>query len=244
MPRSGSRVRAPSPAPISQRFCRNVGVIRSLGVISRGRLSPGPQECRRSVLARRDHGRSPSIGSAISNRRTSFPSDDLGRGRPMEMTGMLGTSLAAAELTQQGFAVSMTSRNARDADVLVAHQDDKRAWSIQMKMNPASFWLLSKDDRKVSSATHIYLFVNLRGRQTGLRRCAEPRRDEAWRNDPCSKWRVHRARIFTARCRAKTPVIVRMRSVANSADRTHPTSSTHCRARLCRRNCRCRPTAE
>ena len=96
----------------------------------------------------------------------------------MEMTGMLGTSLAAAELTQQGFVVSMTSRNARDADVLVAHQDDKRAWSIQMKMNPASFWLLSKDDRKVSSATHIYLFVNLRGRQTGLRRCAEPRRGE------------------------------------------------------------------
>jgi len=82
-----------------------------------------------------------------------------------QMTGMLGTYLAAAELTQQGFVVSVTSRNARGADLLVADQDYKRAWSIQVKTNrkPASFWLLSKDYREVSSATHIYLFMNLRG---------------------------------------------------------------------------------
>jgi hypothetical protein len=81
------------------------------------------------------------------------------------MTGMLGTYLAAAELTQKGLIVSITSRNARGADLLVANQEYKRNWSIQVKTNskPAGFWLLSKDYRELSSPTHIYLFVNLRG---------------------------------------------------------------------------------
>jgi hypothetical protein len=39
-----------------------------------------------------------------------------------QMTGMLGAYLAAAELTQRGLIVSMTSRNARGADLLVADQ--------------------------------------------------------------------------------------------------------------------------
>jgi hypothetical protein len=82
-----------------------------------------------------------------------------------QMTGMLGTYLAAAELTQKGLVVSITSRSARGADLLVADQDYKQAWSVQVKTNskPASFWLLSKDYKELSSATHIYLFVNLRG---------------------------------------------------------------------------------
>ena len=54
----------------------------------------------------------------------------------------------------------MTSRNARGADLLVADQDYQRARSIQVKTNRKPLrWLLSK----ASSATHIYLFVNLRG---------------------------------------------------------------------------------
>jgi len=57
----------------------------------------------------------------------------------------------------------MAAREA--ADLLVADQDYKRPWSIQVKTNrkPASFWLLSKDYREVSSASRIYLFVILRG---------------------------------------------------------------------------------
>lgn len=82
-----------------------------------------------------------------------------------QMTGMLGTYLAAAELTHKGLIVSVTSRNARGADLLATDQDYKRTWSIRVKTNrkAASFWLLSKDYTELSSPTHIYLFINLRG---------------------------------------------------------------------------------
>ncbi|WP_130229165.1 hypothetical protein [Bradyrhizobium sp. Leo121] len=58
-----------------------------------------------------------------------------------QMTGMLGTYLAAAELTQKGLVVSITSRNARGAHLLAADQEYKRTWSVQVKTNskPASF---------------------------------------------------------------------------------------------------------
>jgi hypothetical protein len=83
------------------------------------------------------------------------------------MTGMLGTYLAAAELTSRDFIVTVTSRNARGADLLVADQEYKRTWSVQVKTNrkAASFWLLSKDYKEIVSPTHLYLFVNLRGEQ-------------------------------------------------------------------------------
>jgi hypothetical protein len=82
-----------------------------------------------------------------------------------QMTGMLGTYLAAAELTQKGLVVSVTSRNARGADLLATDQDHKCTWSIQVKTNRkvAGFWLLSKNYKELSSPTHIYLFINLRG---------------------------------------------------------------------------------
>jgi len=84
-----------------------------------------------------------------------------------QMTGMLGTYLAAAELTHQGLIVSVTSRNARGADLLVADQEFKKAWSVQVKTNakPASFWLISKDYKSIVSPTLVYLFLNLRGDQ-------------------------------------------------------------------------------
>jgi hypothetical protein len=84
-----------------------------------------------------------------------------------QMTGMLGTYLAAAELTYKGLIVSITSRNARGADLFATDQDYKQTWSIQVKTNrkPAGFWLLSKDFKEVVSPTHIYLFINLRGEQ-------------------------------------------------------------------------------
>ena len=82
-----------------------------------------------------------------------------------QMTGMLGTYLAAAELTHKGLVVSITSRNARGADLLATDQAYRRTLSIQVKTNrkPASFWLLSKDYEKLKSPTHIYIFINLRG---------------------------------------------------------------------------------
>jgi len=82
-----------------------------------------------------------------------------------QMTGMLGTYLAAAELTNKGLIVSITSRNAKGADLLATDQSYKKAWSIQVKTNrkAAGFWLLGAGYEVAASPTHIYVFINLRG---------------------------------------------------------------------------------
>ena len=82
-----------------------------------------------------------------------------------QMTGMLGVYLVAAELSQLGFIVSPTSRSARGADLLVTDQICQRAWSVQVKTNKnsASFWLLGKHSSRMKSASHAYVFVNLKG---------------------------------------------------------------------------------
>ena len=81
-----------------------------------------------------------------------------------QMTGMLGTYLAAAELTKKGFIVSITSRNAKGADLLVTDQLCKKTWSIQVKTNrkAAGFWLMGAHYKVMPSPTHIYTFINLR----------------------------------------------------------------------------------
>jgi hypothetical protein len=82
-----------------------------------------------------------------------------------QMTGMLGAYLAAAELTNKGLIVSLTSRNDRGADLLVTDQAYARTWSIQVKTNrkATSYWLLNADYKAMSSPTHVYIFLNLHG---------------------------------------------------------------------------------
>jgi hypothetical protein len=82
-------------------------------------------------------------------------------------TGMQGVYLVAAELTHLGFIVSVTSRSARGADLLVTDQECQNAFSVQVKTNhrDMSFWLLSKHSKTFKSPTHIYVFVNLRGNE-------------------------------------------------------------------------------
>lgn len=81
------------------------------------------------------------------------------------MTGMRGVYLAAAELTHQGLIVSVTSRNARGADLFATDQAYKRTWSIQVKTSAksASYWLLGNSYKEEVSSTHVYIFVTLRG---------------------------------------------------------------------------------
>ncbi len=78
---------------------------------------------------------------------------------------MLGVYLTAAELTNRGFIVSPTSRNAAGADLLVTDQKCQRAFSVQVKTQrqAANFWLVGSQAREISSSTHIYVFINLRG---------------------------------------------------------------------------------
>jgi hypothetical protein len=83
-----------------------------------------------------------------------------------QLTGMLGVYLTAAELTARGFIVSPTSRSARGADLLVTDQSCQHAWSVQVKTNASAKndWILSKGAEKLKSASHIYVFVNLKGK--------------------------------------------------------------------------------
>lgn len=83
-------------------------------------------------------------------------------------SGMQGVFLAAAELTHRGFIVSLTSRNAFGADLLVTDSNCQRAWSVQVKTNQdtsANFWLLSTRAKQIKSPSHIYIFVGLKGKQ-------------------------------------------------------------------------------
>ena len=82
-------------------------------------------------------------------------------------TGMQGVFQVAAELTYQGFIVSVTSRNAFGADLLVTDQQCKQTWSIQVKTNhqKMGFWLLSKHAKNIKSSHHVYVFVTLQQNQ-------------------------------------------------------------------------------
>ena len=76
-----------------------------------------------------------------------------------------GCILVAAELTRLGFIVSLTSRNAFGADLLVTDQKCERSWSVQVKTNSQrmSYWLVGERAESVKSPTHIYVFVTLNG---------------------------------------------------------------------------------
>jgi hypothetical protein len=84
-----------------------------------------------------------------------------------QMTGMLGVYLTAAELTYRDLIVSVTSRNAKGADLIAMDQAYRKSWAIQVKTNrkAAKFWLLNKGYKTEFSNQLVYVFVNLRGEQ-------------------------------------------------------------------------------
>ena len=85
-----------------------------------------------------------------------------------QQTGMRGLYLAAAEIAARGFVVSPTSRSAFGADLLVTDQDCRRAFSVQVKTNATrrGFWLLNAKAKRLSSPSHVYVFVDLNGGST------------------------------------------------------------------------------
>ncbi len=78
--------------------------------------------------------------------------------------GMYGVYLVAAELTSLGFIVSLTSRNAFGADLLVTDQLCRKSWSVQVKTTALtrSFWPVGERARNIKCPTHVYVFVNLK----------------------------------------------------------------------------------
>jgi hypothetical protein len=81
--------------------------------------------------------------------------------------GMQGVFLVAAELTWRGFIVSITSRNAFGADLLVTDRRCSKAWSVQVKTNSRrmSYWLVGEHARSLRATSHIYVFVTLRANE-------------------------------------------------------------------------------
>ncbi len=86
-----------------------------------------------------------------------------------QQSGMHGVYLVAAELVAHGFIVSVTSRSAAGADLLVTDDACARAWSVQVKatINPTArshgdYWILGPKARQLMARSHVYVFVSVR----------------------------------------------------------------------------------
>lgn len=80
-----------------------------------------------------------------------------------QVTGMRGVYLVAAELSRRDFIISVTSRSATGADLLVTDHRCRHTASVQVKTMSAHrhYWLLHQKDRQSASKTHVYVFVKL-----------------------------------------------------------------------------------
>ena len=80
-----------------------------------------------------------------------------------QQTGMRGVFIVAAELSSQGYVVSITSRNAMGADILATDEHCEKAYSIQVKTNgkKSGFWLVGEKAKQMASDSHYYVLVNL-----------------------------------------------------------------------------------
>jgi len=86
-----------------------------------------------------------------------------------QQSGMRGVYLVAAELVARGFIVSVTSRGAAGADLLVTDERCAQAWSVQVKatIQPAvrshgNYWLLNREAKDLRARSHVYVFISIR----------------------------------------------------------------------------------
>lgn len=81
------------------------------------------------------------------------------------LSGIAGEYFVAGELTRRGYLASITLRNTRGIDILVANADASKSAGIQVKTNQHSRkkWVLRGKAEKLYSDTLFYVFVNLNG---------------------------------------------------------------------------------
>jgi hypothetical protein len=81
------------------------------------------------------------------------------------LSGAAGAYFVAGELSRRGYIATLTIRNARGIDLLVANKSATRSASIQVKTNQDSHkaWLLDAKAEEVSTDNLFYVFVNLNG---------------------------------------------------------------------------------
>ena len=82
------------------------------------------------------------------------------------LTGVSGEYFVAAELSRRGYIVSLTLRNTKGIDILVANEEGTKTIGIQVKTNQKSdsSWILSVKNEDYNSDNLIYIFVNLNSR--------------------------------------------------------------------------------
>ena len=80
------------------------------------------------------------------------------------LCGISGEYAAAAELTRRGFVASITLRNTRGIDILVANADASKSAGVQVKTNQSGkrLWLLNRKAEDFHSKNLFYVFVCLR----------------------------------------------------------------------------------
>lgn len=81
------------------------------------------------------------------------------------LCGVSGEYFVAAELSRRGFIASLTLRNSKGIDILVANEEATKTIGIQVKTNQNSnrSWVLSIKNEKYNSDNLVYIFVNLNG---------------------------------------------------------------------------------
>ncbi|MFN3314344.1 MAG: hypothetical protein ACK46Q_12885 [Hyphomonas sp.] len=81
------------------------------------------------------------------------------------LSGVAGEYFVAGELSRRGFIASITLRNTRGVDILVAGQDAARSAGIQVKTNQGSGkgWVLTSKAETLEEDGLFYVFVNLNG---------------------------------------------------------------------------------
>jgi hypothetical protein len=78
-------------------------------------------------------------------------------------SGIAGVYSAAAELSKQGYIASITLRNAKGIDIMVANENATKTIGVQVKTNQGSldWWLLSDKAEDYFADNLFYVFVNL-----------------------------------------------------------------------------------
>lgn len=77
---------------------------------------------------------------------------------------MAGVYFVAAQASLRGLIASPTSRGAMAADLLITDSECRRAYSVQVKTNKATFgfWLMGKRCQEMISPALVYALVNIR----------------------------------------------------------------------------------
>lgn len=85
---------------------------------------------------------------------------------PGGLSGVAGEYFVAAALSRRGYIATLTLRNARGIDIIVADPHSTRSVGIQVKtsQSPGAAWLASKKVEEATLAKNLFfVFVNLNG---------------------------------------------------------------------------------